>query len=218
MAANERREPVEVLAIGTPQPAFSSQVTDLYGGTRGEAMLGAEDESELFGEEWPAIETLPGIPEVCGDGELGAARLEKLDDLGRRAAQQFQLEAVEQPVELGQVGGQQLEIDRAGNGKPQRAQLAALDGGGQRARAERALVALLEQRIHALAELGQLGMRPFAAEQIAAELLFKLLDGTGQRRLRHVARLCSLGEIALADRRQEVPDLVHFHSGILSSC
>src|SRR5215813_9083162 len=126
MAANERREPVEVLAIGTPQPAFSSQVTDLYGGTRGEAMLGAEDESELFGEERPAIETLPGIPEVCGDGELGAARLEKLDDLGRCAAQQFQLEAVEQPVELGQVRGQQVQIDGARKREPKRAELPAL--------------------------------------------------------------------------------------------
>src|SRR5262249_61793416 len=118
MAANERREPVEVLAIGTPQPAFSSQVTDLYGGTRGEAMLGAEDESELFGEERPAIETLPGIPEVCGDGELGAARLEKLDVLGRCAAQQFQLEAVGQPRGPGQGGGQQGQIDGGRKGGP----------------------------------------------------------------------------------------------------
>ena len=64
MAANERREPFEVLTIGAPQPAFLSQVIDLYGGTQGEAMLGAEDESELFGEERPAIETLPGIAEI----------------------------------------------------------------------------------------------------------------------------------------------------------
>src|SRR5262249_43954872 len=87
MAANERREPFEVLERGRPKPTFLPQVIDLDRGTRSEAMLGAEDESELFGEERPAIETLPGMPEVRGDGELGAARLEKLDDFGRRPAQ-----------------------------------------------------------------------------------------------------------------------------------
>src|SRR5215831_16316350 len=93
----------EVLAIAAPQPTFLPQFIDLDGGTRCEAMLGAEDESELFCEQRPAIETLPGISQVRGDGELGVARLEKLDDLERRAAQQFQLEAVEQPVKLGQM-------------------------------------------------------------------------------------------------------------------
>src|SRR6516164_281713 len=126
---------------------------------RCEAMLGAEDESELFGEQRPAIETLPGIPQVRGDGEFGVACFEKLDEFGRRAAQQFQLEAIEQPVELGQVRRQQVEIDRAGKGKLKGAELSSLESGSQRARAERTVVALPEHRLHARTEPSQLARR-----------------------------------------------------------
>src|SRR5262249_48832146 len=75
----------------------------------------------------------------------------------------------------------------------------------------------LEQRIHALAELSQLRLRPLAAEQVAAELLLELLDRAGQRGLRDVTFLGSLGEIQLADRRQEISDLMHFHACSLPS-
>jgi hypothetical protein len=75
---------------------------------------------------------------------------------------------------------------------------------------------LLEQRIHALGKLGQLGLRPLAPEKVAPELVFELLDGTGQRRLGHVTLLSGLGEIQLADRCQEISDLVHLHSRMLS--
>ena len=47
------------------------------------------------------------------------------------------------------------------------------------------------------------------------ELVFELLDGTGERRLCHIALLRSLGEIQLADRRQEISDLMHFHGSSL---
>src|SRR5262249_60655249 len=87
MVANERGEPFEVLAIGAPQPAFLPQIIDFDGGTRSEAGFGGEDEGEPFGEGRPAVETLPGIPEGCRDGELGAARPEKLARLRRRAGQ-----------------------------------------------------------------------------------------------------------------------------------
>src|SRR6516225_3684191 len=100
MAANERRELFEVLAIGAPQPAFLAELIDLDGRTRCEAMLDAEDEAELLGKERPAIETLPAFTQVRGDSELGLSRLEKLDDLRHGPAHQFDLQAVEQPVEL----------------------------------------------------------------------------------------------------------------------
>src|SRR5437899_3721217 len=111
MAANQRREAFEVLTIGTPQPAFLPQVIDLYAWTGCEAMLGAEDESELFGEQRPAIETLPAIPNVRGNGEFGVPGLEKLDDLGRRTPQHLHLEPVKQPIELCQMRRQHPQID-----------------------------------------------------------------------------------------------------------
>src|SRR5438094_8317389 len=124
-------------------------------------MLGVQDESELLGEERPAIETLPAFTQVRGDSELGLSRLEKLDNLRRGPAQQFELQAVEQ-VELGQMPRQRLQIDRSRQCKPERPDFAALDGRSERPRAEGALVALLEQGIHALAELGQLCLGPLA--------------------------------------------------------
>ncbi len=71
---------------------------DLYGGMRSQWMLGVEDESELLGEERPAIETLPAFTQVRGDSELGLPRLEKLDNLRRGPAQQFDLQAVDRPA------------------------------------------------------------------------------------------------------------------------
>jgi len=75
---------------------------------------------------------------------------------------------------------------------------------------------LLKERIHALAELGQLRLRTLAPKEITAELVLQVLYGAGQRRLRHVAAFRRLGEIQLADGRQEVSDLMHLHSRILS--
>src|SRR5882724_8826270 len=125
---------------------------------RCQAMLGVEDEAELLGEERPAIETLPAFTQLRGDSELGLSRLEKLDNLRRGPAQQFEL----QPVELGQMPRQRLQIDRSRQCKPERPDFAALDGRSERPRAEGALVALLEQGIHTLAELGQLCLGPLA--------------------------------------------------------
>src|SRR5262249_8581027 len=149
---------------------------------------------------------------IGGDGKLGLSALEQLDQLRRRPAQQLDVQLAEQPVELAEMPRQQLQIDRARQGELERSDLAALDRRRQRPRSEPALVALLEQRIDALAELGQLRLRPLAAEQVAAELLLELLDRAGERGLRDVTFLRSLGEIQLADRRQEISDLVHFHA------
>ena len=76
----------------------------------------------------------------------------------------------------------------------------------------RAVVALLEQRQHALAELGQLRMWPFAAEQIAAKLAFELADGAGERGLGDMAFLGGAREIERPRYSEEVADLMHFHA------
>src|SRR6201989_2308357 len=92
----------------------------------------------------------------------------------------------------------------------QRADLAALEGGGERTRAGRGVIALLEQRMHELAELGELG-RPLAPEQVAAKFGLELLDRARQRRLRHVALVGGAGEVERARYREKIPDLMHFH-------
>jgi hypothetical protein len=57
----------------------------------------------------------------------------------------------------------------------------------------------------------------FASKQLATEFAFKVLDGTRQGRLCHVAALCSLGQIQRLADRQEVSDMVHFHSTTLAT-
>src|SRR6516165_6513276 len=110
---------------------------------------------------------------------------------------------------------QEVQIERARQRELERTNFATLYGGSKRSGPKRALVALLEQRMHALAELGQLSLRTLAPKQIATELVLELLDGTGERRLCHIALLRSLGEIQLTDRRQEISDLMHFHGSNL---
>src|SRR6516162_4606640 len=66
--------------------------------------------------------------------------------------------------------------------------------------------------MHALAKLGQLSLRTLAPKQVAAELVFEVPNGASERRLRHIAPFGSSGEIQLTGRRQEISDLLHFHS------
>src|SRR5215472_7828229 len=54
-------------------------------------------------------------------------------------------------------------------------------------------------------------MWTFAPEQLAAQLVFELADGTGQRRLCYVALLGGTREIKRARHCQEITNLVHFH-------
>ena len=82
---------------------------------------------------------------------------------------------------------------------------------GERSCADGAVVALLEKRQHALAEIGQLRLRALAAEQVAAKLTFKLADGAGERGLGHVTFLRGAREIERARHGEEVADLMHFH-------
>jgi hypothetical protein len=54
-------------------------------------------------------------------------------------------------------------------------------------------------------------MWTFAPEQLAAQFVFELADGTGQRRLCYVALLCGTREIKRPRHCQEIANLVHFH-------
>src|SRR3982075_2165947 len=114
------------------------------------------------------------------------------------------------------MGRQQLQIDRARQCELERPDFAALDGGSPRPSSERAFVTLLEERIHALAELGQLRLRTLAQKEIPAEPGLQVLYGAGQRRLRHVAAFRRFAEIQLADGRQEISALMHLHSETVS--
>src|SRR5262245_40471212 len=60
-------------------------------------------------------------------------------------------------------------------------------------------------------QLGKVRIGALAVEKLAAELFFKQLDGTGQRRLGNVALLRRPGEIELLGDREKVSDLVHLH-------
>jgi hypothetical protein len=55
-------------------------------------------------------------------------------------------------------------------------------------------------------------MRPFASEQVAPKLAFELPDRPRQRRLCDMAFLGRAGKVQRPGTRQEVSDLVHFHS------
>jgi hypothetical protein len=54
-------------------------------------------------------------------------------------------------------------------------------------------------------------MRTFAPEEVAAQLVFELADGSGQRRLCYVALFRGAREIKRPRHRQEIANLVHFH-------
>ena len=174
-------------------------------------MHAVDGEMERLGEQRPSVEPLPFLADLRGQAQLDLALLEIFEHLEPGSPQQLQLETLEQLAELDDVGRDQRGVDGARQRQPQRADLALLDGRSERAGAERALIALLQQRQHALAELGELGLRALAAEQIAAELALELADGARERRLGNVAFLGGAREIESPRHREEVADLMHFH-------
>jgi|ERR1700760_2297103 hypothetical protein len=72
-------------------------------------------------------------------------------------------------------------------------------------------MALPQQRQHAVAKLGDLRMRAFTPEQVAAQLFLELPNGARQGGLGNIAFLGGAREIERAGDRQEISDLVHFH-------
>ena len=89
----------------------------------------------------------------------------------------------------------ELDVDGTPQCKTRRADIAALHRSSEVARAERAVVALLEQRQHALPKFSELRGGPFAPEQAAAKLALELCDGARQGRLRDVSFFGGAGEV-----------------------
>src|SRR5262249_33882118 len=101
--------------------------------------------------------------------------------------------------------------DRAHDPEFQRRALELDETRGKVLRLLRLPLNLLEIRTHRLPELAQMRSRPLAMEQEAAELVLQELDGTRERRLRHVAFLGRAGEVQLLAQGEEIPNLMHFH-------
>src|SRR5205085_1534725 len=70
---------------------------------------------------------------------------------------------------------------------------------------------LLQQRLHLLAELRQMGVGPLAMEKAGAQLGLQRLDGARERRLRHAAAFGRAREVQLLAKREKITDLVQFH-------
>ena len=203
--------PLGVLAIVPRQQLLGAKILEVDLLARRQRMLPVDDELKVLGEQRPGVEPVPFLADFGGDAEFGFAFLEEFADLAGVAAQETEFQPVELPLDLVEMRNQKRQVDRMGQRDPQRADFAALERGGELAGAGRGLVALLEQRMHALAEFGQLRGGPFAAKQVAAELGLELLDRPRQRRLRDVALVGGAREVEHARDGEEVANLMHLH-------
>ena len=180
---------------GIDQDALLRQLLHVHGLASGEPMALADGQRQLLLEQRPRVEPVPGLPERAGDGEIGLALLEALADLGGRPAQDLEVQAAARALHLGQAVRQRRLSMVCDSASEQRLRRALLERGGQRLGGKRALVALLHQRQHALAEIGQVRVLALAPQQLAAELILELLDG---------ARQGGLGDVALLGRAREI--------------
>src|SRR5258708_30125983 len=122
----------------------------------GQRMALADHELKAFGEQRPGIEPFPLFADLSGNAEFGFALLEEFPDLAAAAAQEAEFQAVEQPLDLVEMRDQQRQVDGMGKRDPERSDLAALERRSKLSGAGRSLLALLEQRMHAQAEVGPL--------------------------------------------------------------
>ena len=72
-------------------------------------------------------------------------------------------------------------------------------------------IELAQMRLDQPAKIGQMRQFALAPQQQSAELLFELLDGARQRRLRDVALFGRAREVQRVGDRQKIADLVHLH-------
>jgi hypothetical protein len=177
-------------------------------------MRSTENHVERLRKELPAVEPIPGLADRSSHGELGVTGLEVFDDLWPGAAQNLELDVVEALSQFVDMRQDETELNAAGYGELECADLAVIDHGSERAGALGVVVALLQQWKHPLAERGEHGARPLAAEKIATQFAFQKLDRARQRRLGHVALFRRAGEIQRPRDCQEISDLVHFHADL----
>src|SRR5260370_6666881 len=217
VAAKRRTQPFRMLAIGSREQLLRLQILEGDTFTVRQRMAVVDDELKAFGEQRPGIEPVPLFTNLGGNAEFGFALLEKFPDFPAVAAQEAEFQTVEQPLDLVEMRNQQRQVDGMGKGNPERTNLAALKGRGKLACAVCGFKALLEQRMHAQAEFGQLRRRPLAAKQIPAELSLDLLDRPLQRSLGHMALVSGAREVEHARDGAEVADLMHLHDRALAS-
>jgi len=150
------------------------------------------------------------------NAELSFALLEKLPDFPAVAAQERNSKRLNSRFDLVEMPNEQRQVNRMRKRDPERANFTALERRGELARSGRGIIALLEQRVHAKAELGQLRGRAFAAKKIAAEFCLKLLDRPRQRRLGDIALIRGAGEVEHTRDGEEVANLMHLHDRALA--
>ncbi len=80
-----------------------------------------DDQLKILGEQRPGIEPLPFFADLRGNAELGFAFLEKFRDFPAIAAQEAEFQTAEVLLDLVEMRYQQRQIDRVGEGDPERA-------------------------------------------------------------------------------------------------
>jgi len=165
------------LAIRPNHEALLLQIAGGMGAGIGEAVHGVNHDLKVLGDSGQAIKPSHSSRDLRRP-KLASPRLDSSAP-PRCCRDKAELEAFEQFPELDHMRPSRETVDGMRQRKPERADLAALDGRGERSRADGAVVALLEQRQACAAEIGQLRLRALAAEQVAAKLTFKLADGRG---------------------------------------
>ena len=73
-------------------------------------MLSADGKREALREQGPSIEPIPAFAKRTGNRDLRLALLEPVDDLLTGAAQEAQLEPLESPHELSEIGHEQSDV------------------------------------------------------------------------------------------------------------
>src|SRR5207244_1381357 len=109
-----------------------------------------DDELKALGEQRPTVQPVPILVHFDGDAEFGIALFQIFADLFAVAAQQLELKRTKQPLQLLEMRDQQSQVDSVCDRNPERADLATLERRCQRSRADGSLIALLQQRLHAL--------------------------------------------------------------------
>src|SRR6266481_716322 len=155
MAAKRRAQLLRMFAISPREQFLRLQILEGDGFLLRQRMAIVDDELEAFGEPWPGIEPVPLLANFSGNAEFGFALLEKFPDFPAVAAQETELQAVEQPFDLVEMRNQERQVNGMGKGYPKRANFTAPERRRELSRADRGIITLLEQRVHAKAELGQ---------------------------------------------------------------
>ncbi len=96
LSAQIAREFFGHFGFGLNQKRLIRELAGLDQVLRCQPMTALDDQLERFGEQGPAIETLPDRAERCRQRQLDLTFLQKLEDLGIRASASLQLH-VEQP-------------------------------------------------------------------------------------------------------------------------